>query len=102
MEKMKTAYQTIADLAFQLQRIETKLDQFMSNEYGWCDAQDVCNKFNISKRTLIYYREQGLLPFAKIGGKIFYRSKEIDQCLTRSMTNLNQKAGQMTKSHALA
>lgn len=36
------------------------------------DKQDILQKFHISERTLVTWRKNGLLPYFKIGGKIYY------------------------------
>lgn len=43
----------------------------------WLDNQDVCVILNISKRTLQTYRENGTLPYSRIGKKIYYHPKDI-------------------------
>ena len=85
MENIQSICKSIAAVTGQLQRIEEKLDQFMVSVPGWFDPQDVCNMLHISKRTLDYYREKGVLPFSKIGGKIFYKISDIEGCLTEHL-----------------
>ncbi|WP_302949418.1 helix-turn-helix domain-containing protein [Alistipes indistinctus] len=45
------------------------------------DSQDVCQALDITKRTLQSYREKGLLPFSRIGGKYFYRLSDVEAFL---------------------
>jgi len=48
----------------------------------WLTGNDVCRILGISKRTLQSYR-RGILPFAQIGRKIYYKSSDIDEFLNR-------------------
>ena len=48
---------------------------------GWLDHQDVCLKLRISKRTLQHYRDTGVLPFAQIGHKCYYKREDVEQLL---------------------
>lgn len=50
---------------------------------GWLDAQDVCRRLGISKRTLQMYRTAGQLPFSNVGGKYFYREQDVAGYLKR-------------------
>ncbi|MBT7790581.1 MAG: helix-turn-helix domain-containing protein [Calditrichaeota bacterium] len=47
----------------------------------WVDGQDVMLKFKISSRTLQRHRDNGLLPYSKLGGKIVYRMGDIERIL---------------------
>jgi DNA-binding transcriptional MerR regulator len=50
------------------------------------DRQDVLQIFNISLRTLQNWRAKGLLKHFKIGGKIYYRLKDVEEA-----THLNER-----------
>ncbi len=43
-----------------------------TNLSHWLDKQDLLQALHISERTLQYWRSKGLLPFCKVGNKIFY------------------------------
>jgi len=47
----------------------------------WMDVQDVCIGLKIAKRTLWEYRHKGILPFSRIGGKIYFKVKDIEDFL---------------------
>ena len=78
---------TIESSAFQ--RIMEKLDQLESRVKSnnrpltetWLDNQDVCQLLHISKRTLQHYRDNGQIPYAQIGAKIYYKAKDIEKHL---------------------
>lgn len=43
----------------------------------WLDNQDVCQILNISKRTLQTYRDNGTLPYTRIGYKMYYKADDV-------------------------
>ncbi|WP_278686751.1 helix-turn-helix domain-containing protein [Alistipes finegoldii] len=45
------------------------------------DSQEVCQLLNITKRTLQSYRDKGVIAFSSVGGKFYYRQKDIDKYL---------------------
>jgi len=49
----------------------------------WLDISDVCLLLKISKRTLQAYRDNGILPFSKVGGKIYFKSSDIEEYLLK-------------------
>ena len=48
---------------------------------GYIDSADVCRVLNITKRTLQSYRDKGILPYTRIGGKFFYKEADIQKIL---------------------
>jgi len=66
--------------------IEKKLDD-RRNENPlteiWLDIQEACQLLKISKRTLQSYRDNGILAFSQIGGKIYFRASDIESHLNR-------------------
>ena len=47
----------------------------------WLDISETCMLLRISKRTLQSYRDKGILTFSQIGGKIYFRSVDIEKHL---------------------
>jgi len=47
----------------------------------WIDNRQVCMCLSISKRTLQSLRDSGVLPFTKIGAKVFYKPEDIERML---------------------
>ena len=43
----------------------------------YLSGEDVCNLLHISKRTLQQYRDDQVLPYIQIGGKIIYKESDI-------------------------
>jgi excisionase family DNA binding protein len=69
---------------------KTKTDQMISK---WLSSEDVCHLLLISKRTLQSYRDRGILPFAQIGRKIYYKSEDLDDYLNQHYIKSNYQKG---------
>ena len=52
-----------------------------SRHTDWLHNGDVCRQLNVSKRTLQHYRDTGVLPFAQIGHKCYYKREDVEQLL---------------------
>jgi hypothetical protein len=52
----------------------------------WLDSQDVMQALHISPRTLQTLRTNGILPFSRIGNKIYYRKSDILKILSDNYT----------------
>jgi hypothetical protein len=52
----------------------------------WLDNQDVMQALHISPRTLQTLRSNGILPFSRIGNKIYYRRQDILKILSDNYT----------------
>ncbi|HEY5124454.1 MAG TPA: helix-turn-helix domain-containing protein [Ignavibacteria bacterium] len=67
---------------------------FNQNQSKWISSEEVCHLLLISKRTLQSYRDRGILPFAQIGRKIYYKASDIDEYLDRHyIKSVYQKGG---------
>ncbi|MDM1554244.1 helix-turn-helix domain-containing protein [Chryseobacterium sp. POL2] len=53
----------------------------------YLSGEDVCKLLHISKRTLQQYRDDNILPFIQIGGKIIYKESDILTILEQNYTN---------------
>lgn len=69
----------IERLARMAERLRQKLKQPVAEE--WIGAERVCQRLDITKRTLQSYRERGILPFSTIEGKTLFRQKDIEAFL---------------------
>ena len=47
----------------------------------WLTSDEVCTKLDISKRTLQKYRDEDLLPFSRVGKKIYYKASDVEKVL---------------------
>ena len=47
----------------------------------WIDIQEVCSLLKVSKRTLQTYRDNNVLPYSQINGKIYFKASDIEEHL---------------------
>ena len=52
----------------------------------WLDNQDVMQALHVSSRTLQTLRSNGILPFSRIGNKLYYRRSDIQRLLSNNYT----------------
>ena len=52
----------------------------MAGENFYTD-RELAEKLKVSRRSLQHYRDSGLLAFTRLGGKILYRSSDIEKLL---------------------
>lgn len=48
---------------------------------NWLTSDEVCHLLSISKRTLSSYRSRGIIPYAQIARKIYFKASDIDDYL---------------------
>ncbi len=58
----------------------------------WLDIQETCQLLKISKRTLQAYRDNNVLSFSQIGGKIYFKATDIDAHLKKHYYQCESKA----------
>lgn len=60
-------------------RIEEILKNYrpIMNGEIYLSSEDLCKLLHISKRTLQQYRDDNILPYIQIGGKIIYKESDI-------------------------
>ncbi|HPI30884.1 MAG TPA: helix-turn-helix domain-containing protein [Bacteroidales bacterium] len=49
----------------------------------WLDISEACQILFVSKRTLQSYRDNGILPFSQLGGKIYFKASDIQKHLEK-------------------
>jgi hypothetical protein len=76
----------LAEMERRLMRMEAQQNQVCCNSFDWFDAQKICQKLTISKRTLARYRNAGSLPYSTIGGKLYYRLADVEACLQANLS----------------
>ncbi len=67
-------------------RIEELLGNYrpVFNGEIYLSGEDICKLLHISKRTLQQYRDDGILPFIQIGGKIIYKESDVLEILEQN------------------
>lgn len=63
----------------------------MLNGEVYLSGEEVCSQLRLSTRTLQEYRNAGILPFYKIGGKILYKQSDIQTMLERHYNAIPKK-----------
>lgn len=67
---------------------DEEIDEMIEKSFleDWIDNQDVMHALHISPRTLQTLRSNGTLPFSRIGNKLFYLRRDIEQLLADNYT----------------
>lgn len=66
-----------------IQQLRNRLEDMLKNCRPvmngeiYLSSEDVCELLHISKRTLQQYRDDHVLPYIQIGGKIIYKESDI-------------------------
>ena len=45
------------------------------------DNADMMRLFNVTSRTLQRWRDEGIIPFRKLGGRIYYHAQQVDDLM---------------------
>jgi len=62
--------------------LQKKMNEYPLEE-KWLDIQEACLLLKISKRTLQSYRDNHILPYSQIAGKIYFKASDIEQHLEK-------------------
>ena len=64
---------------------KTVTSNSLKNEEGdqneWLTNKRVCEMLSVTPKTMQNYRDKGIIPFAKVGSRIFYRRNDINTLL---------------------
>ena len=85
MEAIHMISEAFQKVLNKLDHIDHRLDKNPANPLTetWLDIDETCKLLKISKRTLQTYRDNGILPFSQVGGKIYFRASDIEDHLKR-------------------
>lgn len=75
-EEIIEQQEMITQLRNRIEQILKNYRPVMNGEI-YLSGEDVCRLLHISKRTLQQYRDDNILPFIRIGGKIIYKESDI-------------------------
>ncbi|MBD3906126.1 helix-turn-helix domain-containing protein [Flavobacterium sp. F-328] len=75
-EEIITHQEMIMKLRGRIEEILKNYRPVMNGEI-YLSGEDLCRLLHISKRTLQQYRDDNILPFIQIGGKIIYKESDI-------------------------
>jgi DNA binding domain, excisionase family protein len=74
----------------EMKRVSDLIDHLPANNRHLLDGEnyltdtELAGKLKLSKRTLLEYRNNGVLPYYQIGGKILYRESDIVRLLEKN------------------
>ena len=77
--------QALDELTCRIDQLKKKVDGLYSNSgvapQKWIDNGQACQRLSVSIRTLQTLRDSRILPFTKMGGKVFYKPEDIEKML---------------------
>ncbi|HCO68707.1 MAG TPA: DNA-binding protein [Dysgonomonas sp.] len=79
-ERVKSFFLSLDRLSSALERMFSSRKPTLNGESFYTD-EELSKKLKISRRSLQDYRNEGRIPYVKLGGKILYRSSDIDRLL---------------------
>ena len=82
-EEIITHQEMITQLKKRIEEILKNYRPVMNGEI-YLSGEEVCKLLHISKRTLQQYRDDQILPYVQIGGKIIYKESDILTVLERN------------------
>ena len=72
-----------------LQRV-TPIEQEPQKQERIYDTQDLCLLLNTSKRTMQRHRSLGILPYYKLGRKVFYKEQDVRDYMDREYQKIDR------------
>jgi excisionase family DNA binding protein len=82
-EEITTLLNTVAALQGSIEMILQHYRPVMNGDM-YLSGEQVCKLLHISKRTLQQYRDDKILPYIQIGGKIIFKQSDILSVLTQN------------------
>ena len=79
----------VAEFGNSLDRLLDGIENFMANSRPTLGGErfltdrEVSARLKVSRRTLQDYRNNGILPYTQVGGKILYRASDIEKALMK-------------------
>lgn len=86
----KEVFQTLLDKIEEInKKLETQKNKSKLKD-DWLDIQETCDLLKVSKRTLQYYRQRGLIPYSQVNGKYFFKLTDIQKTLEKNYQNIKR------------
>ncbi|MDR2920065.1 MAG: helix-turn-helix domain-containing protein [Tannerella sp.] len=79
-ERVKTFFISLDRIASMMERLFTGKKSALDSESFYTD-EELSKKLKLSRRSLQDYRNEGRIPYIKLGGKILYRSSDVERLL---------------------
>ena len=82
-EEIIEQQEMIKQLRYRIEEILKNYRPVINGEI-YLSGEDVCKLLHISKRTLQQYRDDNILPYIQIGGKIIYKETDLLKILEQN------------------
>lgn len=79
-ERVKSFFLLLERLSSSLERLFSSRKPTLNGESFYTD-EELSKKLKLSRRSLQDYRNEGRIPYIKLGGKILYRASDIEKIL---------------------
>jgi len=76
------AMQSMKDIEALFDKVTSNYRPLLNGERYLSDVE-VSHRLKLSRRTLQEYRDSGIVPFIKLGGKVLYRERDLEELLER-------------------
>lgn len=78
--RMRAFFSSLEDLSKRVEKIRDNSKPSLDGERYYTD-KELAVKLKVSRRSLQDYRNNGILPYTRIGGRILYRVSDIERTL---------------------
>lgn len=85
-EELKAFDQKLDEIWSMLENMKPVSDKA---RIDWVDNADLKQMLKVSTRTTQNWRDDGTIPFSKIGSKIYYRLEDVEALLKRNLWSQN-------------
>ena len=79
-ERVKSFFLSLDCISLAMERLFVSKKPTLKGESFYTD-EELSKKLKLSRRSLQDYRDEGRIPHIKLGGKILYRSSDIEKLL---------------------
>lgn len=78
--RVRSFFSSLENLSKRVEKIRNDNKPSLDGERYYTD-KELAVKLKVSRRSLQDYRNNGILPYTRIGGKILYRASDIERTL---------------------
>ena len=78
--RVRAFFSSLEDLSKRVEKIHESNKPALDGERYYND-KELAVKLKVSRRSLQDYRNNGILPYIRVGGKILYRASDIERVL---------------------
>lgn len=78
--RVRSFFSSLEDLSNRVEKIRDNNKPSLDGERYYTD-KELSVKLKVSRRSLQDYRNNGILPYTRIGGRILYRASDIERTL---------------------